>query len=298
MQRRLPIHPSGGKRPLGGAPHLRVDVGLVPLVERAACAGAERDAQDRGEAEHQRRKLAARRAGRTGPVNTTRLITRGLVSARMSRQSAGSAAGLVISMVGIGAAYKGLAAKRKTRLASSSRHAASSRPCSRDASRSRSSPLSAQRSPGAPSAPERYRCGDVRPGAGRDRHQPRPDRRRARPAARADHRRQLPPLCRHPPLRRRDLLPRRAHRRRRTDPGRVRSDARKLFPPIAHESDGARPACKCRRRDRHGAMLGPGTAQADFFILRQRHPGIDAGAPTAMPTASRSSARSSRAWTW
>src|SRR4051794_22773965 len=40
------------------------------------------------------------------PENTTRLITRGLVSARMSRQSAGSAAGLVISKVGIGAPIK------------------------------------------------------------------------------------------------------------------------------------------------------------------------------------------------
>ena len=47
------------------------------------------------------------------PVNTTRLITRGLVSARKSRQSAGSAAGLVISMAGMAAAYKGLAARGK-----------------------------------------------------------------------------------------------------------------------------------------------------------------------------------------
>jgi hypothetical protein len=40
-----------------------------------------------------------------------------LVSARISRQSAGSAAGLLISMAGIAAAYKGWIAKGKARLA-------------------------------------------------------------------------------------------------------------------------------------------------------------------------------------
>ena len=49
------------------------------------------------------------------PVNTTRLMTRGLVSARKSRQSAGRAAGFVISMAGIGGAYKGLARRGKAR---------------------------------------------------------------------------------------------------------------------------------------------------------------------------------------
>src|SRR3954454_14894517 len=47
------------------------------------------------------------------PEKTTRLITRGLVSARKSRQSAGSAAGLVISMAGIGAAYKDMPGRGK-----------------------------------------------------------------------------------------------------------------------------------------------------------------------------------------
>src|SRR3954469_2114483 len=42
------------------------------------------------------------------PENTTRLIALGLVSARRSRQSAGSAAAFVISMVDIAAAYKRL----------------------------------------------------------------------------------------------------------------------------------------------------------------------------------------------
>ena len=40
------------------------------------------------------------------PVNTTRLITRGLVSANRSRQSAGKAAGSVIGREGTNAAIK------------------------------------------------------------------------------------------------------------------------------------------------------------------------------------------------
>ncbi len=56
MQRRLPLHPPGGKRALRRAAHLRVEVRLVPLVERAAGAGAERDAEDRGEPERERRQ--------------------------------------------------------------------------------------------------------------------------------------------------------------------------------------------------------------------------------------------------
>src|SRR5262245_25810830 len=51
------------------------------------------------------------------PENTTRLITRGLVSARISRQSAGSGAALVMSMAGIGRAYKRLVTGRKAQLA-------------------------------------------------------------------------------------------------------------------------------------------------------------------------------------
>src|SRR5689334_20519071 len=51
------------------------------------------------------------------PVKTTRYMTRGFVSARMSRQSAGSAAGFVSSMAGIARAYKGLAERGKDRVA-------------------------------------------------------------------------------------------------------------------------------------------------------------------------------------
>ena len=102
MKRRLrgPSGPAGSGR-LAVRRILRVEVGLIPLVERAARARAERDAQDRGEAEHQRRQLTGAASSPHRPVNTTRLITRGLVSARKSRQSAGSAAGLVISMAGM-----------------------------------------------------------------------------------------------------------------------------------------------------------------------------------------------------
>jgi peptidyl-prolyl cis-trans isomerase A (cyclophilin A) len=60
--------------------------------------------------------------------------------------------------------------------------------------------------------------------------------------------------------------------------GGVRSDTRKLFPPIAHE-----PTSKTGLRNTAGAivmaMLEPGTAQADFFILASDQPSYDAGAP-------------------
>ncbi len=59
-KRGLAVHPLRRQRPVRGPAHLRVEVGLVPLVERARCARAERDAQDRGEAEH-RRQLHRRR---------------------------------------------------------------------------------------------------------------------------------------------------------------------------------------------------------------------------------------------
>ena len=56
---------------------LRVDVGFVPLVERSAGAGAERDAQDRGEAEHERqlhrRDQQAAQAGEHDQVHHARL---------------------------------------------------------------------------------------------------------------------------------------------------------------------------------------------------------------------------------
>ena len=47
------------------------------------------------------------------PLNTTRLITRGLVSARKSRQSAGSAAVCGISMAGIAAPIRAWAGTEK-----------------------------------------------------------------------------------------------------------------------------------------------------------------------------------------
>src|SRR5437763_8623059 len=60
--------------------------------------------------------------------------------------------------------------------------------------------------------------------------------------------------------------------------GGVRSDTRKLFPPIAHE-----PTSKTGLHNVAGsivmARLQPGTAQADFFILASDTPSYDAGAP-------------------
>ncbi len=52
MQRGLTVHPAGGKRALLCAAHDRVDIGFIPLVERPRRTRAERDAQDRGEADH------------------------------------------------------------------------------------------------------------------------------------------------------------------------------------------------------------------------------------------------------
>jgi peptidyl-prolyl cis-trans isomerase A (cyclophilin A) len=60
--------------------------------------------------------------------------------------------------------------------------------------------------------------------------------------------------------------------------GGVRSDTRKLFPPIAHES-----TAKTGLHNVAGsivmARLQPGTAQGDFFILASDTPSYDAGAP-------------------
>jgi peptidyl-prolyl cis-trans isomerase A (cyclophilin A) len=56
----------------------------------------------------------------------------------------------------------------------------------------------------------------------------------------------------------------------------IRSDAAKLFPPVAHE-----PTSKTGLRNVAGAIslarLEPGSAQADFFILTTDIPGFDAG---------------------
>jgi peptidyl-prolyl cis-trans isomerase A (cyclophilin A) len=60
--------------------------------------------------------------------------------------------------------------------------------------------------------------------------------------------------------------------------GGIRSDARLLYPPVAHEATS--------RTGLHNvagtismANNGPGTARADFFILLSDMPGLDAGGP-------------------
>ncbi len=60
--------------------------------------------------------------------------------------------------------------------------------------------------------------------------------------------------------------------------GGITTDARKLYPPIAHEPTG-----KTGLHNVAGAIsmanAGPGTAKADFFILLSDMPGLDAGGP-------------------
>lgn len=60
--------------------------------------------------------------------------------------------------------------------------------------------------------------------------------------------------------------------------GGVTTDARKLFPPIAHE-----PTSQTGLKNVAGAISmangGPGTARADFFILLSDMPGLDANGP-------------------
>ena len=60
--------------------------------------------------------------------------------------------------------------------------------------------------------------------------------------------------------------------------GGIRSDARKLYPPIAHE-----PTSLTGIHNVAGAISmansGPGTARADFFILLSDMPGLDANGP-------------------
>lgn len=60
--------------------------------------------------------------------------------------------------------------------------------------------------------------------------------------------------------------------------GGVRTDARKLLPPIAHE-----PTNQTGLKNVAGAIVmanaGPGTAQSDFFILLSDTPAFDAGHP-------------------
>jgi peptidyl-prolyl cis-trans isomerase A (cyclophilin A) len=60
--------------------------------------------------------------------------------------------------------------------------------------------------------------------------------------------------------------------------GGITTDARKLFPPIAHE-----PTTQTGLHNVAGAIsmanAGPGTAKADFFILLSDMPGLDANGP-------------------
>ncbi len=60
--------------------------------------------------------------------------------------------------------------------------------------------------------------------------------------------------------------------------GGITTDARKLFPPIAHES-----TAQTGLHNVSGAIsmanAGPGTARADFFILLSDMPGLDANGP-------------------
>jgi peptidyl-prolyl cis-trans isomerase A (cyclophilin A) len=60
--------------------------------------------------------------------------------------------------------------------------------------------------------------------------------------------------------------------------GGIRSDARLLFPPIAHE-----PTSHTGLKNVAGAIVmangGPGTARSDFFILLDDQPAFDAGHP-------------------
>ena len=58
--------------------------------------------------------------------------------------------------------------------------------------------------------------------------------------------------------------------------GGVRSDSRKMYPPIAHE-----PTSQTGLKNVAGSVVmanaGPGTARSDFFILLSDTPGFDAG---------------------
>ena len=60
--------------------------------------------------------------------------------------------------------------------------------------------------------------------------------------------------------------------------GGVRSDVRKLYPPIAHE-----PTTQTGLHNVAGTISmatgGPGTTRADFFILLSDMPSLDAGGP-------------------
>ena len=73
---------AGRDRPLRGARHHRVDVGVVPHVERAGGAGADRDAEQRGESRSPDASCPGAITRPTKAVNTTSDITRGFSSAK------------------------------------------------------------------------------------------------------------------------------------------------------------------------------------------------------------------------
>jgi peptidyl-prolyl cis-trans isomerase A (cyclophilin A) len=62
----------------------------------------------------------------------------------------------------------------------------------------------------------------------------------------------------------------------------IRSDARKLYGPIAHEST-AQSGLRNLAGTISMARLEPGSAKADFFILVSDMPGFDAGGPGGDP---------------
>jgi peptidyl-prolyl cis-trans isomerase A (cyclophilin A) len=62
----------------------------------------------------------------------------------------------------------------------------------------------------------------------------------------------------------------------------VRSDVRKLYPPIAHEPTSLTGLHNVARTISM-ARLAPGSATADFFILLSDMPGFDAGGPGGGP---------------
>ena len=66
-QRLAGLHAAGRDRPPRGALHHRVDVGLVPHVERAGRARADRDAEQREEAQHRMHVDRARPPCRPAP---------------------------------------------------------------------------------------------------------------------------------------------------------------------------------------------------------------------------------------
>ena len=228
----------------------------------------------------------ARQAVRTGPRNDQAHHAR--LGQREEVAPVGRQRGWIAQLQGgHGGAYRGMAKRGKasspprwrSQQAMLGAMLTESRPCFSAPS---PPPRSSRRRPRRPRC--RHRT-EGRSRAGRDQHQPWPDRRRARSRPCAGHDRQLPPLCRHPPLRRQNFY-RAMHmptsERRRLIQGGVRTDVRKLFPPIAHEPTsktglhnvaGRHFDGQCRPRDGALRFLHPGFRHAG---LRRRRPRGDA----------------------